>query len=341
MKKNKIAIIAVVILGSLAFWFIITDKRGTIKETLRDFAVQDTASIDKIFLADKKGRTITLERKSPAKWIVNGKYDVRPDVIQTLLYTIRKVDIKEPVGKKAQNNVIKRLAATAVKCEIFSKGELIKAYYVGSETQDLTGTYMILIDLKTMEPSAKPFVTYIPGFEGYLTTRYFTEEIGWRDRTVFSYIPNEIKSVRMEVPHNPEYGYEVVALDKNLFDVKMVNTGKSISNIDTLAIKQYLSYFKQLNFESFEVEMTSQEMDSVKKSKPINIITVTNKEGKINQVKFFPRKPKQGHTEIDGKKIEFDQERMSAVLDNGQDFVFVQYYNFGKVMPPADYFQKK
>ena len=163
--------------------------------------------------------------------MVNGLYDARPDVIQTLLYTIRKIDVKEPVGKKAQDNVVKRLAADAVKCEIYSKGELIKAYYVGSETQDLTGTYMILIDLKTMETSAKPFVTYIPGFEGFLTTRYFTEEIGWRDRTVFNYIPNEIKSVRMEVPNNPEYGYVVIALDNNLFDVKMI-ASVSILGID-------------------------------------------------------------------------------------------------------------
>ncbi len=341
MKKNRAGIILVILLGSISFWFIINNKRSTNKDTLRDFAVKDTASIDKLFLADKKGRTITLEKKSLGKWILNGKYNPRMDVLETLLYTIQKVDVKEPVSKKAYNNVIKRLSSDAVKCEIYSKGELIKAYYVGSETQDLTGTYMLLIDLTTMEASAKPFVTYIPGFEGYLTTRYFTEEIGWRDRTVFSYTPSEIKSVRMEVPNNPEYGYEVLALDKNVFDLKMISTKKSLPNIDTLAIKQYLSYFQQLNFESFEVEMSPHEMDSVKNSTPINIITVTNKEGKINRVKFFSRKLKQGAIEIEGKKVEFDPERMSAVLDNGKDFVFVQYYTFGKVMPPSSYFQKK
>jgi len=341
MKKNRIAIILVILLSSLSFWFIINNKKGTIKETLKEFAVKDTASINKIFLADKKGRSVTLEKNASGKWIVNGKYNARIDAVQTLLYTINKVDVKEPVSKKAHNNIVKKLAAEAVKCEIYSNDELIKAYYVGTETTEMTGTYMILIDLKTMQPSEKPFVTYIPGFEGYLTTRYFTEEIGWRDRTVFNYSGNEIKSVKMETPQYPEKGYEVLSLGENTFDVKLLSTGKSLPNIDTLAVKQYLSYFKNLNFESFEVEMSAQQMDSVKNSIPLNIISLTNNEGKVTQVKFFPRKPKNNATTVDGKAIQYDQDRMNAVMNDGKDFVFVQYFMFGKIMPSPEYFQKK
>lgn len=341
MKKNKIIIILFIVLGALTIWFIVNNNTSTIKQTLRDFAVKDTTIIDKIFLADKKGRSITLEKKSPGKWIVNGKYEARNDAVQTLIYTINKVEVKEPVSKKAQDNVVKKLAAEAVKCEVYSNEKLIKAYYVGSETQDMTGTYMILIDLNTMETSAKPFVTYIPGFQGFLTTRYFTEEIGWRDRTVFNYIPTEIKSVKMETPAAPDKSFEVFYLSENLFDIKLLSTGKSFNNIDTLSIKQYLSYFQNLNFESFEVDMTPQQMDSVKQTTPTNIITVTLNNGEKNQVKFYPRKPKHGVTEIDGKKIEFDPDRMNATMNDGKDFVFVQYFMFGKIMPSPDYFIKK
>ena len=178
MKKNRLAIIMVVLLGFFSFWFIINKQKGTIKETLKDFAVADTASINKIFIADKSGNTITLDRKTAGSWMVNGKYPVRMDVINTLLYTIKRIDIKEPIGKKAQDNVIKRLAAKAVRCEIYQHDKLVKAYYVGTETHDQLGTYMIMMDPETMLPSAKAFVTYIPGFDGYLTTRYFTSETG-------------------------------------------------------------------------------------------------------------------------------------------------------------------
>ncbi|MCE3278169.1 MAG: hypothetical protein K0S44_360 [Bacteroidetes bacterium] len=342
MKRNRIAIILVIILGSLSFWFIVNKRKGTIKETLRDFAVSDTAAIDKIFLADKSGDAVTLERNpNGTTWSVNGKYTARIDGIQTLLTTIKKIDIKEPVGKKAQDNVVKQLAADAVRCEIYSKGELIKAYYVGSHTQDMRGTYMILMDLETMKPSAKPFVTYIPGFEGYLSTRYFTKEKMWRDRSIFQYVPTDIASVKLEVPDKPELGYEVKVKGNNDYEVTMLS-GKKLSDIDPLAVKQYLSYFQQVNFESLDMAMTEKEIDSTLKSRPINILTVTDTKGKVNKVKFFARKTKkEGILDTEGKPLEYDIDRMNALVESTNDFVLVQYYVFGKMMPPADYFSKK
>ncbi|MCC6837675.1 MAG: hypothetical protein IT234_03950 [Bacteroidia bacterium] len=338
MKKNRIAIIVLVVLAAVSGWFILNNKKGTIKETLRDFAVADTASITKIFLADKEGKSVTLEREIGGPWKVNGKYNARPDAIQVLMETIKRVDVKEPVGKAAQDNVVKRLAAKAVRCEIFQNGQLTKAYYVGTETQDQTGTYMILIDLETMKTSAKPFVTYIPGFEGYLTTRYFTNERDWRDRTVFQYVPTDIKSVKLEVPDKPEMGYELIINGNNDYVVKM-QTGKALNGIDSMAVKQYLSYFQQINFESLDLAMTQKEIDSTLLSKPINILTVTNQKGEVNSVKFFLRKPSKESYDVDGKLNVFDPERMNALLD-GKDLAMVQYYVFGKLMPPAEYFLK-
>ncbi len=340
MRKNKIAIILVILMGSISFWFIIKNKKGTISTEMRNFAVADTASIDKIFLADKNGRNLTLEKDDTGHWTVNGKFDVRMDVLETLLETIKRVDVKEPVGKKAADNVMKRLSAKAIKCEIYQNGELTKAYYVGTETKDLKGTYMIMIDPKTMETMERPFVTYIPGFEGYLTTRYFTEERGWRNRTIFKYNPNDIRSVKMEVPYNPGYSYELTVKGNNDYEIKMLADNKPVGDIDPIAVKQYLSYFEILTFESFEVEIKQPQIDSVLKSQPINILTVTDKDGKVNKVKFYARKSKKEVFGKDGKPLKFDEERMDALMNNGVDFVMVQFYMFGKVMPSVDYFVK-
>lgn len=341
MKRNRIAIILVIILAAVCAWFIINRGNGTIKRTLRDFAVADTASITKIFLADKDGNTVTLERQPSSQWLLNGKYFARPDAIKTLLYTINKLDVKEPVGKNAQDNVIKLLATTAIKCEIYQNNKLTKAYYVGTETTDQSGTYMILIDIETMKPSAKAFVTYIPGFEGYMTTRYFTEERGWRDRTVFHYIPSDIKSVKMEAPSNPEQSYELNVLGNNNYQIKMLANNASVANIDTLSVKQYLSYFQQLNHEGFEVELSQHQIDSVLKTKPLNILTVTDNKGQISKVTFFARNNLKKQYGEDGELLPFDPIRMDALMENEQEVVLVQYYIFGKVLPPVDYFLKK
>lgn len=341
MKRNRIAIIIVILLGSISFWFIVNNKKGTLKETLRDFAVSDTAAIDKIFIADKNGGKVTLTRNNKG-WSVNGKFQARADAMDILLQTIKKVDIKEPVSKKAQDNVVKQIAAGAIRCEIYQHGELAKAYYVGAQTQDQTGTYMILMDPETMKPSAKPFVTYIPGFEGFLNTRYFTDERLWRDRSIMTYVPTDIKSIRMEVPGAPEKSYQVDIHGNNDYDVTMLQSGKKLDNIDPMAVKQYLSYFQQVDFESLDMGMTQKEIDSTLKAQPLNILTVTDVKGKTNKVTFFARKNKhEGSIDEQGKPVEFDLDRMNALLANTNDFVMVQYYVFGKMMPPADYFQKK
>lgn len=341
MKKNRIAVVLIVLLGSASFWFIFNNGRSTIKETLRDFAVADTASVTKIFLADKSGKMVTLERTEKEGWTVNGQHKARLDVVKTLLETIKRVAVKEPVGKNAIDNVVKRLASKAIRCEIFHNGKLIKAYYVGSETQDLTGTYMILMNPKTMETSAKPFVTYIPGFEGYLTTRYFTEENGWRDRTVFSYNPNDIKKVKLESLEKPENSFELIVKGNNNYEVRVLKNNKLLSNIDTPSVKQYLSYFRQLNFESFEVSITQSQIDSMLKSKPIKILTITDNNGKENKTIFYNRWPRRhGLFDAEGKEIVYDTDRLDALLNNKKDFVMLQYLIFGKVLPPPAYFIK-
>ena len=62
--KNRILIAVIAILGILAGYLYLKDNTGTIKEELRNFAVEDTASITKIFLVDKAQKSVTLTRES-------------------------------------------------------------------------------------------------------------------------------------------------------------------------------------------------------------------------------------------------------------------------------------
>jgi|GEM_PF-4052582 len=66
MNKNRILLLIVVLLLSVTGYYYFKNSDSTIKKELRDFAVADTSSIDKMFLADKKGNKALLERKGPA-----------------------------------------------------------------------------------------------------------------------------------------------------------------------------------------------------------------------------------------------------------------------------------
>jgi hypothetical protein len=133
-------------------------------------------------------------------------------------------------------------------------------------------------------------------------------------------------------------GYELIINGNNDYELKM-STGKVLSGIDSMAVKQYLSYFQQINFESMDLAMTDKQIDSTLLATPINVLTVVNNKGEKNEVKFFLRKPSKESFDEEGKLVQFDSERMNALL-GGKDLVMVQYYVFGKLMPPADYFLK-
>ncbi len=340
MKRNKFAIITAILLGSIAAWFYINNGKGTINQSFRNFAVEDPTSVDKIILKKSK-ITIFLEKQTSGSWTVNGKYPANNNSLKSLLYTLKNIDIKEPIGKSEQDSIIKELLEKGTICEIYQNHELTKAYYVGKEISDHSGTYMVLIDLKTMQPSAKSFVTYIPGVEGNLAANYFIEEKAWRDHTVFHYHSTDIKSVKMEVPLYPEAGYELELKGNNNYQITILPTKQVLNNLDTSAVKQYLSYFEQLNFENFESDLTSTQINLLVKSSPLNILTVTDNEGIVNKVCFYPLKNLHNILDKNGKPLKFDPERMLALLSNGKDVVVVKFYEFGKIMPPASYFQRK
>ena len=68
------------------------------------------------------------------------------------------MQIKRPLALKEKETIIKRMSVQRTKVIIFSKEKNIKTIYVGGNTQDQLGTYMIL------DNSSEPiFETLFPG----------------------------------------------------------------------------------------------------------------------------------------------------------------------------------
>jgi hypothetical protein len=339
MKRNTITLIIALLLGVLTIWLIRRQSSGTSRPELRDFAVSDTASITKIFLADKALKQVTLTKEADGRWKVDGKFFARPDAIKTLLVTIHDLSVREPVGFKADTNVIKALSTGGTKCEIYAGDKLIKQYYVGGETPDMTGTYMLLCDISDPENivnAEHPFVMEIKGFNGYLTTRYFTHEGDWKDRTVFHYFVPDIRSIKVEHAGSPENSF-VVSQSSDGKNFGLQNLSGQSLPFDTIPLKQFISYFGNIGFENFVTDVPQHMIDSTLHSTPVHTITITDASGKKNEIKMFLKKGT-GKEDSTGVLQPYDNDRMYALVNNGQDFVLVQYYVFGKLLQTPQYF---
>ncbi len=334
MKKKRLTLIIVIalILASLYYLFF-GGGFSTLGEQDNDFAVADTGSITKIFIADKRNNSVTLTRVNGGEWMVNGHYIARQDCINNLLVTIKMLAVKNLIDPRGFPTVVKNLASNATKVEIYMGDKRVKMYYVGGPTQDQTGTFMLLANHRTGVNYSQPYIMYIPGFDGYLTSRYFISETDWRDRTILRCYPYQLKSVQVDYPQS-DSGFAITILGRNRFAMSDPMTKRNIPAFDTVAVKQYLTYYQTL---SWEAEAGTSKKDSIINSGPFAIITVLDTAGKRDEIKLFHRNTPEKDKDKYGIAYKYDPDRMYALV-NGKDFVIIQYYVFGKLLQSSTYF---
>ena len=71
MKKRWIPLLLLVGLAVVAWWLWKGNTGNTLAGPLTDFAIPDTAKVDRIFIAEKTGGTADL-RRTPEGWTING-----------------------------------------------------------------------------------------------------------------------------------------------------------------------------------------------------------------------------------------------------------------------------
>lgn len=286
----------------------------------RDFAVEDTASITKIYFADRQNNEVLLE-KINGKWKVDGDQDVRDDAIQFLLSTIKDIQIKNPVGKQLHNKIVKSTATIGVKVEIYTSDPKIpfKTYYIGGEPADMIGNYMI------MKKSTTSYVVYLPGFKGFLSPRYnidgrrVSNDL-WRNRTIFKSSP---QSISFEFHEDPEKNYTLN------FQTKELIHKNTILKTDTIKVEQYAKLIQKINCESYANHF--EKIDSITRSKSLYSMTLNFANDSVKKFSTW-RMPAKRDTYIDpdGKPIIYDVDRMYGYYNN--QFMIVQYYVFDKIM---------
>ena len=199
MKKYLLPLLFIA-LAAVAWWLWRRDTGTTLTGAMSDFAIADTARVDRIFIADKQGRTADLRRGPDGRWTVDGR-PANQFPVGTLLKTFRNVEVRTPVPKSAEAATLKFMSTSAVKVEIYTGGSRPeKIWWVGHGTPDHLGVYTILEKPGTGR-SASPFVLGMSGFTGLINTRFHANLDEWlsTDMAVYPDI-NAIASMQVEHP---------------------------------------------------------------------------------------------------------------------------------------------
>jgi hypothetical protein len=327
MKRTLLLAVLFLALGGGA-WYALNKKSQSGSRTSPDmnFAVTNTGDIYKIFLADRNGRTATLERKEDY-WLYNGKARARSTAISTLLETIAHVNVWYVPPKAAEQSMIRSLASEGIKVEIYDKSnKLMKSYYVGGVTNDEHGTYMM------MEGAQQPYVVHDPSFIGQLRVRYLLGDDEWMDRVIFREKPDEIQLVTVEYPQRKSESFRLEKVGETEYSVTPFHntTPASKQPLRKGVPEAYLLGFEKLGAEGFETNHPDR--DSIVNLVPFTIITVKKTNGEEKQVRFWPveiRQTREGmpyvhryFAEVDRRDFLLIQEMVFAPVFRGYSFFF-------------------
>lgn len=351
MKRKRLFYYGALVLicGIIALYLIFNNSSSTIRKELSDFSIEDTASITKIFLSDMNQNSVKVTKQAPGKWIVNDKYEARNDNIITIFKTLLWIEVREPVPQKHLEQVNARLSAIATKVEVYQQvyfinifnyiklfpyEKLTKVFYVGDATPDQMGTYML------MDKSTKPFITFLPGFRGFLTTRFSPRENDWRIPRIFNSKLSDIKSVTVEFPENPAYSFSISNNNDRTFALYALSPAKEkISDFDTIKVLDYMASFENVNFEALINNLGKK--DSIIKSRPFHIINIEHFNGQNQTIKTFHKwAVEEDEMELTTENP-YDRDRLYALINDNQDFVLIQFYVFDKILRPLPYFTSK
>lgn len=332
MKRIRLAVIFLAVV-LLAFWAYRLTSEDTKKskmseEALSDFAIQDTAAIDKLILTDTEGNSgVTLIRNGTS-WAQENGECIQQHLVHTILETIKYIKVKSPVPKSSLETVNKNLTTHHRKVEIYMNGNLAKTWYVGQPTQDQYGTYMLLKDPEKGK-SPEPFIMHQPNMYGNLEVRFITNPLEFACTGVFNIEPTSVASIDVQRGDSAQYSFTLNLEGDNLFS--MTRSGVEVPKFDTSNARIFTVAFKKIHFEQHNYLINEYSVDSLKKTTPWFVWTVTDKKGNVTTASAYKKLMVYEKYDLNNELIEYDRDRLWIITNDG-DLVVGQYYVFDKIL---------
>lgn len=353
-KKNTVLIVIIAVLVIIAGTLIANNRYlSSLRSEAADFTVYDTASITKLFFADKSGHQTLLQRTDDG-WMVNNEYKAAQRQVNDMLYTLNRLRIRMPVSVTRSENILKRMSGTNTKVEVyqmlpsinlFNKVKLFyhekrsKVFYIGDVTQDNQGTYVL------KEGADRLYVVHLNGFRGFISARFSANPIDWRDHLILSEQMNNIESVQLEFNEDPDNSFIIKENGRYQFEMNRLN-GQPVA-FDTLRVLNFMSSFKDLRFEAFLYDVDSAKRDSIIHSPFQERLTLTTKEGTKYQISTFRMRSYADNFEFneedennpDFHDVLTDPDHKYAYITESDEFVLIQDFVFGKLLKKADFYR--
>jgi len=337
MSKKKIisivALLSVAVLLAIVSMNLLTGK-GKSNRGLDDYLVADTASVDRIVLTQSTGHVIEIERNGN-NWQTKTGACVQDEMIDNILHTFTKIAVRSYVPQNSVENLRNNIRVNYKKVKIFQNGSLVKTWWIGGSTPDHQGTYALL-ETPGDGVSEIPVILEMRGLRGSIESRFTADARAWQCTSIFKYAMRDIQSISLKYRDAPQNSFSLLRMGQGRAFKLTDFQGNSLP-FDTLKLVRYLDVFKKVHYESPNYTLKPQQIDSLKKGKPDYAFRMELTDGKKVSVDAYRIKAPEGDTDMTGNPIEWDENRMWAILTDGS-LVKIQYYAFDPIFADITFF---
>lgn len=290
-----------------------------------DFAVENIESINKIVITEYKGAVFTLI-KGDEQWSDYKGNCVIQENVGLILDAFKNIEFKSYLPDDVVENYSNRDSITRVKVDIYQNSEYIKSWYIGPPSTDHNGQVMFL---KTKSSNGDfPVITKMRGVVGVIEPRFYSDYKKWKCTTIFEISPNEIASISITNFENPKESFSVDISQK---DLKVYQDSVRINISDTSSVYRYINKFKKVNFERYDNELTTNQIDSLKATNPFLKLELMDKRG-FSKTLYCYRKTDKRSDNL------FDENRFWCILFPNDELVICQYFVFNSLIKGEYYF---
>jgi hypothetical protein len=299
------------------FVIILLKTRQPFGKNNSSFASEPKEEITKIDLSEN-GKRLILEKKGDT-WMINGKFEARKSGIFFIIRILKEIRIKSPVSSQLFDSVIIAKNIIPVRVKVYENRRLLKTFLVYKTGSNNYGNIM------KMREGSKPFIVYVPGFEGDIGSGFTLNELFWQPYTVFDLLPSEIASIKFE------------NLTDTASSFSIINTGHHYSltgsgGWDSSLVFRYISYFARVPFESWAFDLEETRKRSIEAQQPLYRISVTSEAGRKSTLTLWEMYRNTG----DSTKV--DSDRLYGKTDDRDDLFIMRYFDIDPLIKKRTYF---
>jgi len=316
------SVLLAIVGGVLVLFFF--KSRAPFGRSNSDFASEPQNEITKIKFSEGN-QEITLEKVKDS-WLIDGESETRKSGISFILRVLKELKIKSPVSEELFDTEITGKNIKPVEVKVYEKRKLLKSFLVYKTTSTIYGNIM------KMSEKSKPFIVYVPDYEGDIGSAFSLNKLFWQPFTVFNLLPSEIASVDFENYSDTTASFFITSENHHftLSDRQTIFTGW-----DSALVIRYLSYFTYIPFESWAFNMSSDEERILESRKPLYKITVKTTPGKKIVLTMWER------TIISNGSETRDSDRLFARTQDRNEIFIIRYFDIDPLIKKRAYFFKE